>query len=111
HAIVPGLGWPAAFVLGAIVSPPDAVAATAIARRLRIPHRVITVLEGESLINDASALVAYRTALAVTGGGFVLIHAVGQFLLSSIGGVLIGLAVGAVTTLALRFTSDSLVET
>ncbi len=74
---------------------------------------MITVLEGESLLNDASALVAYRTAvaLAVTGGGFVLTDAVGQFLLSSVGGVLIGLAVGALTVLALRFTSDSLVET
>lgn len=111
--LFPGMSWPVALALGAIVSPPDAVAATAIARRLRIPHRVITVLEGESLLNDASALVAYRTAvaLAVTGGGFVLTDAVGQFLLSSVGGVLIGLAVGALTVLALRFTSDSLVET
>src|SRR4030095_2936236 len=56
HAIVPGLPGPAAFALGAIVSPPDAVAATAVARRLRIPRRVITILEGESLVNDAAAL-------------------------------------------------------
>ena len=63
--IVPGLPWPAALALGAIVSPPDAVAATAVARRLAIPRRVITVLEGESLVNDASALVLYRSAVAV----------------------------------------------
>ena len=72
HAIVPGLGWPAAFVLGAIVSPPDAVAATAIARRLRIPHRVVTILEGESLVNDAAALVLYRAGvIAAVTGAFV----------------------------------------
>src|SRR4029434_3593192 len=72
HAIVPGLGWPAAFALGAIVSQPDAVAATAIARRLRIPHRVVTILEGESLVNDAAALVLYRAAVAaVVTGAFV----------------------------------------
>ena len=67
--IVPGLGWPAAFALGAIVSPPDAVAATAVARRLAIPRRVITVLEGESLVNDAAALVLYRSAVAAMIGG------------------------------------------
>jgi NhaP-type Na+/H+ or K+/H+ antiporter len=58
HAVVPGLSWPVAFALGAIVSPPDAVAA--IARQLGIPYRIVTVLEGESLVNDASALVLYR---------------------------------------------------
>lgn len=63
RVLIPGLGWPVALALGAIVSPPDAVAAAAIARRLGIPHRVVTVLEGESLINDASALVLYRTAI------------------------------------------------
>src|SRR5262245_51487222 len=69
RAIVPGLSWPVALALGAIVSPPDAVAATAIARRLRIPHRLVTILEGESLVNDAAALVLYRVAVAaaVTG--------------------------------------------
>jgi NhaP-type Na+/H+ or K+/H+ antiporter len=59
HAVVPGLSWPAAFVLGAIVSPTDPVAATAIAGRIGVPRRVVTIVEGESLINDASALVAY----------------------------------------------------
>src|SRR5262245_5483733 len=64
RALVPGLDWPVALALGAIVSPPDAVAAAAIARRVGIPHRLVTILEGESLVNDASALVLYRTAVA-----------------------------------------------
>ena len=57
RAVVPGMSWPVAFALGAIVSPPDAVAATSIARKLRIPYRLVTILEGESLVNDASALI------------------------------------------------------
>src|SRR5512138_950970 len=71
--VMPGLSWPAAIALGAIVSPPDAVAASAIARRLSIPYRIVTVLEGESLINDAVALVLYRSAVAaVVTGAFSL---------------------------------------
>jgi Na+/H+ antiporter len=83
------------FVLGAIISPPDAIAATAIAERLKIPRRIITILEGESLVNDATALVAYRFAVvAVTTGSFSLAHASAQFFIVGIGGVLAGLAVG-----------------
>ena len=68
-----GLPWGAAFVLGAIVSPTDAIAATSIAQRLGIPRRIVTVLEGESLINDATGIVAYRVAVAaVVAGGFSL---------------------------------------
>ena len=112
HAIVPGLGWPAAFVLGAIVSPPDAVAATTIARRLRIPHRVVTILEGESLVNDAAALVLYRAAvIATVTGTFVVGETLWQFVLAAVGGVAIGLAVGYVTREALHHAEDSLVET
>jgi len=112
HAIVPGLGWPAAFVLGAIVSPPDAVAATAIARRLRIPHRVVTVLEGESLVNDAAALVLYRAAVAATvTGTFAPGETLWQFVLAAAGGVAVGLTVGFVTREALHHADDSLVET
>src|SRR5580692_3890062 len=71
----------AGFVLGAIISPPDAIAATAIAERLKIPRRIVTILEGESLVNDATALVAYRLAIiAVTTGSFSWIEAGGQFL-------------------------------
>src|SRR5262245_45915998 len=72
HAIVPGLGWAAAFALGAIVSPPDAAAATAIARQLGIPYRIVTVLEGESLVNDDAELVLYRAAVGGTVTGTVV---------------------------------------
>ncbi len=60
----PGVAWPAAFAIGAVVAPPDAVAATAIGRRIGLPRRIVTILEGESLLNDATALVALRTAIA-----------------------------------------------
>src|SRR6202000_2535238 len=70
------LPWAAGFVLGAIVSPPDAIAATAIAERLKIPHRIVTILEGESLVNDSTALVAYRFGIvAVVSGSFSLAQA------------------------------------
>jgi Na+/H+ antiporter len=85
----------AGFVLGAIISPPDAIAATAIAERLKVPRRIVTILEGESLVNDATALVAYGFAvLAVKTGSFSLAPAVGQFFFVGIGGILTGLAVG-----------------
>jgi monovalent cation/hydrogen antiporter len=85
----------AGFVLGAIISPPDAIAATAIAERLKVPRRIVTILEGESLVNDATALVAYRFAVvAVVTGSFSLAHAGGQFFIVGIGGILTGLAVG-----------------
>lgn len=95
QALVPGVGWPAAFALGAIVAPPDAVAATAIFRRLGVPRRIVTILEGESLINDATALVAFRTAIVVAGGGTLTIAGLGiNFVVLAIGGVAIGLVVG-----------------
>ena len=85
----------AGFVLGAIISPPDAIAATAIAERLKVPRRIVTILEGESLVNDATALVAYRFAIAaVLSGSFSLVHAGGQFFIVGLGGILIGLAIG-----------------
>ncbi len=85
----------AGFVLGAIISPPDAIAATAIADRLNIPRRIVTILEGESLVNDATALVAYRFAVVAVGtGSFSLLHASGQFFLVSVGGIVIGWAIG-----------------
>ena len=87
HVAIAGLTWPAAFVLGAIVAPPDAVAATAIFRRLAVPRRLVTVLEGESLVNDASALVAYRFAVAaVVSGGFSAWSAGGRFVVIALGG-------------------------
>src|SRR3954469_23901672 len=69
YYVIPAITWPAAFALGAVVAPPDAVAATSIARRIGIPRRIVTVLEGESLLNDATALVALRTAIAVGAAG------------------------------------------
>ncbi len=95
HAAIAELTWASAFVLGAIVSPTDPVAATAIARRLGIPRRGVTIIEGESLINDATALVAYKFAVAaVVTGSFSLWEAGGRFLINVIAGLAIGLAVG-----------------
>jgi len=89
------LPWAAGFVLGAIVSPPDAIAATAIAERLRIPQRIVTILEGESLVNDATALVTYGFAvIAVLTGSFSLTQASGQFVVVSAGGIFIGIGIG-----------------
>lgn len=110
--IFPGMGWPEAIALGAIVSPPDAVAATAIARRLSIPRRVIVILEGESLVNDATALVLYRAAvMAVGSGSFSVGEALGQFVLAALGGVAVGVVVAMVVRWALRLTRDSFTET
>ncbi|MET0392894.1 MAG: Na+/H+ antiporter [Chitinophagaceae bacterium] len=95
YYFIPGFSWPLAFLLGAIVSPPDAVAATGIIKGLGLNKRVITILEGESLVNDASALIAYRYALAaVTTGSFVVWQAGLQFLLVAGGGIAIGLVIG-----------------
>src|SRR5207244_7860628 len=97
HAAISGLSWPVCFVLGALVAPTDAVAATAIAERLGIPRRLVTLIEGESLINDATALVAYRFAVAaVLTGRFSFWHASWRFVVDVVGGVAIGLAVGFV---------------
>jgi Na+/H+ antiporter len=95
HAFVDDLSWSAAFVLGAIVSPTDPVAATEIAVRSRAPRRLITIVEGESLINDATGLIAYKFAVAaVLSGSFSLAAAFGDFLLSAAVGIAIGLVVG-----------------
>ena len=84
------------FALGAVVAPPDAVAATAIARRVGLPRRVVTILEGESLVNDATAIVTLRTSIAAISGTVSVWQVAGGFLVSAIGGVLIGLAVAFV---------------
>jgi Na+/H+ antiporter len=111
HALVPGLPWAAAFTLGAIVSPTDPLAATAIARRLGVPRRLVTILEGESLVNDATALVAYRLAVAaVVAGSFTLWEAGLRFVTGAVGGVAIGLAVGWLLAEARRLTDDPVVE-
>jgi Na+/H+ antiporter len=90
-----GLDWPEAFVLGALVSPTDPTAATTIGERLGLPRRLIAVIEGESLVNDGTALVAYRFAVvAVVTGSFSLVHAGWSFVYHVVGGIAIGLAVG-----------------
>lgn len=95
HTYIPGFGWAEAFVLGAIVSPPDAVAATAATKGLSVPRRVITILEGESLVNDATGLIAYKYAVgAVIVGSFVLWEASLQFLWVAGAGIAVGLLIG-----------------
>ena len=95
HTLIDGMSWGAAFTLGAIVSPTDPLAATAIARAQGAPRRVITIVEGESLINDGTALVLYRAAVAaVVAGSFSLADAGFDFVVGIVGGVAIGLAAG-----------------
>src|SRR5688572_2723856 len=95
HALVPGLPWAAAFVLGAVVSPTDPIAATAIMQRLGVPRQLVSIVEGESLVNDGTALVAYRFAVtAAVTGAFSLWEAGISFVLNVAGGVVVGLAVG-----------------
>jgi Na+/H+ antiporter len=98
--LVTGLSWPASFVLGAVVAPTDPIAATAIARRFGVPRRIVTIVEGESLVNDATALVLYGVAVtAVVTGSFSLWDASLDFVVSVIGGVAVGLGVGWIVAL------------
>jgi CPA1 family monovalent cation:H+ antiporter len=98
HAFIPELPLAAGFVLGAIVSPPDAIAAIAIAEHLRLPRRIVTILEGESLVNDATALVALRFAVAAVGiGSFSITEACLRFVMVAVGGIGLGLVAGYVT--------------
>ena len=101
QALIGGMSWAAAFALGAIVSPTDPLAATAISRRLGVPRRVVNLLEGEALVNDATALVAYRIVVGVAvGGSFVMWEAGLQFVTNAVGGVAIGLVIGWLVTQA-----------
>lgn len=103
HALVRDLSWPLAFVLGAVVAPPDAIAAQSVLERLAVPRRTASILEGESLVNDASALVIYRFAVAaVLSGVFSLSGATLAFVLVSVGGIAIGILVGVAFELAQR---------
>ena len=109
--LVPGIPWAAAFAFGAIVSPPDAVAATAILSRLHLPRRIVTVLEGESLVNDASGLVLYQFAVAAAlTGVFSLADASGRFLLVAAGGIAIGMLVGWLFAAVHRYLGDAFTE-
>ena len=113
YFLIPGFSWPLAFVLGAVVSPPDAVAASGIIKGLGLNKKVITILEGESLVNDASALIAYRYAVAaVTTGTFVFWQAGLQFLLVAGAGIAIGVVMGILFALAhKRIENNPVVET
>ena len=106
-----GLSWPEGFVLGAIVSPPDAVAPLAVARRMRIPRRILVILEGEGLANDATALVLYRFAVAaVSVGAFSFGHALEAFAAITVGEILWGLIVGWVMLRLRRWVDEPRLE-
>jgi CPA1 family monovalent cation:H+ antiporter len=104
--LFPAMPWPAAIALGAIVAPPDAVAALAVLRQIRPPHRILKVLEGESLLNDASALLVYRLAVGAAGGGFSLAHAAPTFALVAVGSVVAGYGLARIGSLLTRRVTD-----
>src|SRR6184192_426572 len=107
HSLIPSIPWAAAFALGAIVSPPDAVAATSVIRRLPVPHQIRVVLEGESLVNDATALVALQFAIAaLMTGTFSLGDAAIRFAWVAAGGIAFGLLVGLVMRWVQRHLDD-----
>ena len=104
HAIIPGFTLSMGFLLGGIISPPDAIAATSVLQQLKIPKRITTILEGESLINDASSLIVFRFALAtIFTGEFMLWKAGVDFLLVSAMGIVVGLAIGHIVYILHRF--------
>jgi CPA1 family monovalent cation:H+ antiporter len=112
HALIPAIPFAAAVALGAIVAPPDAVASVAIARKAGLPRTAVTVLEGESLFNDATSLVLLRVAIAgVLGGTLAWGPAIGQFAWAAAGGVLIGAALGLVLSLVRRSIGSTLAIT
>jgi CPA1 family monovalent cation:H+ antiporter len=109
--LIPGFTWATGFVLGAIVSPPDALAVTVIAKKLNLPRKLVTLLEGESLVNDATALVVMKIAIdAVNTGQFSMAQAAGSFVMVSVGGVALGLLIGLVVSAVHRRLNDSMIE-
>jgi CPA1 family monovalent cation:H+ antiporter len=111
HLVMPSVDWWAALAIGAVVAPPDAVAATAIGRRIGLPRRIVTILEGESLFNDATALVALRTAVAAGAGGVHYWKVGTDFLVASIGGAAIGFAMFVVVARLRRHVRDPILDT
>ena len=106
--MVPDMPWAAAIALGAIVAPPDAAAATAVLKQLQLPHRLLVILEGESLLNDASALLIYRLAVAaVAAGEFEASEAVPTFALSVVGSIIVGYVLGNITLRLMVRVSDA----
>ncbi|HLR98541.1 MAG TPA: Na+/H+ antiporter [Mycolicibacillus parakoreensis] len=111
YAVVPALTLPAAFTLGAIVAPPDAVSATAVGRRLGLPRRVMTLLTGESLLNDATALTAYKVALGAAIGATVTVGGgLAVFVTAAVGGVVTGLTLGFLLVWVRAKLTDPLAE-
>ncbi|MGE0590612.1 MAG: Na+/H+ antiporter [Cyclobacteriaceae bacterium] len=108
HYFIPGFGWAESFVLGAIISPPDAVAATAATKGLKLPKRVVTVLEGESLVNDATGLIAYRYAVsAVATGSFIWWLVTINFFYVAVVGIAIGFVIGVIFRWIHKITPDN----
>jgi len=111
RVLIPGMTWPVALALGAIVAPPDEIAATAIAARLGLPRRIVATLEGESLLNDATALTIYSIAIAAAvGGSFSPGSAAATFTLAIVGGLAVGVAVGWVVAQIRSRIEDTPVE-
>src|SRR5215210_6482944 len=111
HAWIGGLSWAAAFTLGAIVSPTDPLAATEVARRLGVPRRIVSIIEGESLVNDGTALVFYKLAVAAAvTGSFSLAGASGRLVWNVVGGVGVGLVVAYGVRIVRRHVDDPPVE-
>lgn len=111
HLVFPEISIALAIALGAVVAPIDAVAATSIGKRLGLPPRLMAVLEGESLFNDASALVTLRTALAALAGSFSLWQAAGSFVWATLAGIVVGFIVGQLVTKARRWLADPVLST
>ncbi len=109
--VIPGLSLAAGIAIGAVVAPPDAVAATAVARKIGMPRKLTRLLEGESLFNDAAALVALRTAIAAMAGSVSILQAGGDFLLAAGGGAVIGVAVGALAAMIRTRLEDPVTDT
>jgi len=111
HLLIPDVSWPYAFAIGAVVAPPDAVAATAIGRRIGLPRRIVTILEGESLLNDATALVALRTAIGAAALGVSATDVTVDFVRAAGGGVLVGVGLFVVVAWVRNKVTDPLLDT
>ncbi|WP_174524618.1 Na+/H+ antiporter [Nocardioides jensenii] len=111
HLLLPGVSWAIAIAIGAVVAPPDAVAASAVARRIGLPRRVVTILEGESLLNDATALVSLRMAIAAMSGTVAISDVGLDFVRAAGGGVVVGLVAFFVVAKVRRQVNDSLLDT
>ena len=111
HLLLPELPMQVGFILGAIISPPDAIAASEIAQKLKLPKRMVAILEGESLVNDATGLVAFKFALASLATGSFSVGSAGlQLLVVSGGGILVGIVVGLIFAWGLRVVKDDLLD-